>query len=277
MKNILVILCVFVLGNQLAIGQHTDDKNPILTEKFFIYAGVFSPFKQVIFGFRGSIPGEDDDLIDLDETLDLKGIQGTFNTNFNWRFSKNWSLNSDFFSLRTANEAVLDRDIIWNGYTLKKGTTVEGGYGASVLKVGVGRTISRGQKHEFGALLGVYLLSLNGFLSGTAFLDDKEIELEKSKISVTLPLPSIGLSYIYAPGKKLSFYAKAEWFGIKIENINGSLWNISPGIRYQFFKHIGANLNYKYLKLIGNVDQAMWKGSFEMQFQGPSLGLIATF
>jgi hypothetical protein len=40
---------------------------------------------------------------------------------------------------------------------------------------------------------------------------------------------------------------------------------------------IGANLNYKYLNLSGSVDQKEWKGSFELEFQGPSFGIIATF
>ncbi|MGI9531161.1 hypothetical protein [Lutimonas sp.] len=277
MKKILVFLVVFVLTCQFTMAQEKDKNNPILSEKFFIYAGVFSPFKQVTFGFKATIPEEDDNLIDIDETFDLQGIQSTFNTNFNWRFSKKWSLNSDFFSLRTSNDVILGEDVIWNGYTFKKGTSIEGGYGASVWKIGVGRTLSSGKKHEFRALLGVYLLGLNGFLAGSAFLDGEEIELEKQKVSVTLPLPSIGLSYIYAPTIKLSFFAKVEWFGIKIDDISGSLWDISPGVRYQFFKHIGVNLNYKYLNLFGDVDQNMWKGSFEMEFQGPSLGLIATF
>ena len=197
------------------------------------------------FGFQASLPDDDDNLIDFDETLNLEGIQLSLTANFYWRFSKNWSLNADFFSLRTRNSTVLDRDIVWDKYTLKKGTSVEGGYGATVVKVGVARTLVSAKKHELGALIGVYLLGLNGFLSGNALLDDKEIELEKSKISVTLPLPSIGLSYVYAPTKKLSLYAKGEWFGLKIGNIDGALWNLTPGIRYQFFEHIGANLNYK--------------------------------
>lgn len=275
-KALLLFILLFVLI-QYSFGQKLENSNPILTEKFFIYAGVFIPLNQVSFGFQASLPDEEDNIIDFDEVLNLKGIQNSFTANFYWRFSKNWSLNSDYFSLRTRNDAVLDRDIVWDKFTLKKGTSIEGGYGASVLKVGVGRTILRKNKHEFGALLGVYVLALNGFLSGDALLNDQEVELEKSKISLTLPLPSIGLSYIYAPTKKLSLYVKGEWFGIKVANIDGSLWNISPGIRYQFFKHIGANLNYKYLNLFGNVDQEEWKGSFELDFQGPSFGIFATF
>ena len=277
MKKFFLLILVIFAVQQNSFGQIDDDKNPILTEKFFIYAGVFSPLEQVDFAFNGSLPADDDFIIDLDETLKIKGLKNTFSTNFNWRFSKKWSLNSEYFSVRTKNIIVLEKDIVWNGYTLKKGTTIDGGYGVGVFKLGVGRVISKGKKHEFGALLGVYLLGVNGFISGTAFLDDDQVELDKSKISVTLPLPAIGLSYIYAPTTKLSFYAKGEWFGIKVDNLNGAIWNLSPGVRYQFFKHIGANLSYNYLSLNGNVDQENWKGSFQLQFQGPSLGLIAAF
>ena len=277
MKRAFLLFVLMIVFIQPFFGKKVDNGNPILNEKFFIYAGIFSPSNQVAFGFQASLPDEDDNIIDLDEVLNLKGIQNSFTANFYWRFSKNWSLNSDFFSLRTKNNVILDRDIVWDKYTLKKGTSIEGGYGASVFKIGVGRTIVRSKKHELGALVGVYVLGLNGFVSGNALLNDQEIELEKSKISLTLPLPSFGLSYIFAPTEKLSFYAKGEWFGIKIADIDGSLWNLSPGVRYQFFKHIGANLSYKYLSLFGNVDQEEWKGAFDLEFQGPSFGIIATF
>ena len=279
MKRIFLICLVLLLNGELIHAQDTiaKNKNTILTEKFYIYAGVFAPFKEVKFAFSASVPGEDDDIIDLDETLNIDGIQVTFNTNFNWRFAKKWSLNADYFSLRTNNSVVLPKDIKWDKYTIKKGSTIEGGYGASVLKVGFGRIISRGDKHEFQGLIGVYLLGVNGFLSGMGFVDDKEIELERSRVSVTLPLPSIGLSFIYAPTEKLSFFAKGEWFGIKIGDIDGSLWNLSPGANYRFSEYIGASLSYKFLQLFGNVTQEDWNGSFEMQFQGPSLGLTASF
>jgi len=174
MNKYILLLLTFFSAQQLSFAQidSDDKKNSILTEKFFIYAGVFSPLEQVAFAFKGSVPDDNEDDIDFDEILDIKGLKNTFSTNFQWRFSKKWSLNSDYFSVRTKNIVVLDRDIVWNGYTLKKGTTIDGGYGVGVFKLGVGRVISRGKKHEFGALLGVYLLGVNGFISGTAFLDE---------------------------------------------------------------------------------------------------------
>lgn len=279
MKIYLLVLLTILLSCHSIHSQDTivPQRNPVLTKKFYIFAGVFAPFRQVKFGFAGSFPMPYNDFIDIDETLNLEGIQATFNTNFYWRFSDKWSLNADYFSLRTRNEFVLPKDIKWDKYILKKGSTVEIGYGASILKTGFARVISRGNKHELKGLIGIYFLGVNGSISGIAFVNDEEVELDRSQISVTLPLPSIGLSYLYAPTRKLSFIVKGEWFGIQIDNLGGSLWNLSPGVQYQFSDRIGAQLNYKYISLDGNVDNLNWNGSFQLQFHGPSIGMTASF
>lgn len=279
MKKLLIVLCITLVSSGFMNAQDSIgwQKNPILTKKIYIYAGAFAPLKKVRFGFEGTAPVPYKDLIDVDKTFDLEGIQPTFNANVHWRFSKNWSMNADYFSLRTRNTVVLPRDIVWDKYTLKKGSTVEGGYGVSVLKIGFGRAISRGLKHELEGLVGIYILSPNGFVSGLAYVNEEEFFLDRSEISVTLPLPSIGLKYLYAPTRTLSFFARAEWFGIKVDGIEGSLWSLSPGVQFQFSRYIGARLSYKYLNLIGNVDTLNWNGSFELLFNGPSLGLTASF
>lgn len=270
---------LLMIANEFVYAQDTlaIKKNPILTKKFYLYAGIFAPLRQVKFGFNASVPSEGEEVIDFDETFSLEGIQTTLNTNFNWRYSKNWSLNADYFSVQTKNSVELKKDVVWDKYTLKKGSIVEGGYGASVLKAGFGRVISRGDKHEFEGLIGLYILGLNGFVSGIGYVNEEAFVLDKSPVSVTLPMPSFGLSYIYAPTRNLSFFAKAEWFGIKIGNISGSLWNLSPAVQYNFSQHIGARFSYKYLNLFGDVNEEKWKGTFELQFHGPSLGLSASF
>ena len=279
MKKFLLVF-LFLLGTchfMCAQDSIARKKNPVLTKKIYIYAGAFAPLKKVRFGFAGTSPVPYQDLVDIDKTFSLEGIQPTFNANIDWRFSKNWSMNADYFSLRTKNTVVLPRDIVWDKYTLKKGSTIEGGYGVSVLKIGFGRAISRGLKHELEGLVGIYILSPNGFVSGLAYVNEEEVFLDRSEISVTLPLPSIGLKYLYAPTRTLSFFAKAEWFGIKVDGIEGSLWSLSPGMQFQFSKYIGARLSYKYLNLRGDVDNSNWNGSFELLFNGPSLGLTASF
>ena len=222
MKKLLLVLltCMFTcqyIHPQDVIHQH---KNPVLTKKFYAYAGVFVPLRQVRFGFAGTAPVPYKELIDIDKTFNLEGIQATLNAFFVWRFSDKWSLNADYFSLRTRNVGELPKDIVWDKYTLKEGSIVEGGYGASVLKVGFGRVISRGAKHELKGLIGFYFLGVNGFISGLAYINEKEVFLDRSQISVTLPLPSVGLSYLYAPTRKLSLFAHAEWFGIRFSEKN---------------------------------------------------------
>jgi len=54
------------------------------------------------------------------------------------------------------------------------------GYSISLYRVFFGRVISRGQKHELGAGLGIHALNPKGFIEGNAFIDDQEAGFERS-------------------------------------------------------------------------------------------------
>lgn len=259
-------------------SQNNIDKNPILTDKILFSAGIFSPFQQVGIGANGSVQTGVVDDIDFDQAFKLNGIQNTFTFDFLWRFSKKWSLSTDFFRIGNENKTVLQEDIEWGDLIFKKGSEIEGGFGLSLFKVFFGRVISRGDKHEFGGGLGIHALSVDGFIAGNAIIDDDDnIKFERSEVSVILPLPNFGFWYFYAPNEKWALTARLDWFGIKIGDISGRLWNINPGVRYQVFKHVGLNLSYKYLKISANIDKDSWNGDFSMLFQGPSFTITGNF
>ena len=277
MKNIIIILFIYIATIQLSFSQNSDNKNPILTDKFLVSAGIYSPFKQVKFGADGTLPSGVIDDIDFDESFGLDGIQNTFTFNFIWRFSKNWSVSTDYFRIGSENKAILNEDIEWNGYTFQKGSQVKAGFGISLYKIFFGRVISRGNKHEFGGGLGIHAFNVDGFIEGNALIDDVSVGFEKSEVSVILPLPNIGFWYYYAPTKKWAFTAKMDWFGIKIGDISGVLWNINPGINYQIFENLGVSLNYKYISIAADVDKDTWNGDFNLGFQGPSFTITGNF
>lgn len=279
----LFFFSVFILTVQIVLSQNKTKQNPILTDKLLVSAGVFSPLKQVKLGADGSIPTAISEDIDFGEAFKLEGIQNTFTFNFMWRFSKNkkWSVSGDYFRIGSENKAVLEEDIVWEDLIFKAGSKIEGGFGLSLFKIFFGRVISRGEKHEFGGGFGFHALNVGAFIEGNAIInsgeDDENISFKRNEVSVVLPLPNIGFWYFYAPTEKWALTARMEWFGIKIGDISGVLWNINPGVNYQAFKNIGLSLNYKFLQIAANVDKDSWKGDFSMQFQGPSFTVTANF
>ncbi len=280
-KGSFFLFLLYLITNQFCYSQNTDAKNPILTDKFLVSAGIYTPIKDVEVSVEGSIPTADiiDKDLDFDEGFKLEDFETTLTIDFMWRFSRSnkWSLRVEYFKISNTEKAVLTEDVEWEDLIFKEGTSVKGGFGIALYKIFFGRTISTGDKHEFGGGLGVHALDVSAFIEGNAQINEDEFDFERSEVSIVAPLPNIGFWYFYAPTEKWSFTAKLDWFGIKIGDVGGSLWNLSPGVNYNIFKNIGLGLNYKFFRVDVDVDKDDWKGGFAMSFSGPAFTINGYF
>lgn len=281
MKSILSILVFLVTFGSL-FSQNEDDKHPILKDRFIIGAGWYFPNRDIKFGIEGNVTIdviEDLEEIDFDETLGLSAGDNTFNMNFLWRFSGNkfWSVKGEYFKVGTTRNVTLDEEIEWEDITYPVGGEAEVSYGISLYRIFFGRVISTGQKHELGGGLGIHGLNVKASVAGEGFVGDTSAGFNRSEVSAFLPLPNIGLWYIWAPSDRWAFSANLDWFGIKIDNISGGLWNISPGVTFQIIRNLGINLNYEFMNFNANIDETNFRGSFDLTFSGPSLRVIGNF
>jgi len=272
MKQIVILF--ILISQQLVFSQIENDKNLILVDKFRFNAGVYFPTEILKIGANGDNSNLD---FDFNEAFKLDHYETTFFFNFFWRFSKKWVLSTEYFGVSESQKVELEDDISWNEYTFKKGSNVEAGYGLNMYRIFVGRVISRGVKHEFSGGLGIHAMNINAFIKGKAFINEENFEFKKSAISSTIPLPNIGIWYIYAPTAKLSLMGRLDWFGITIGEYSGSLWNLGPSINYQVFKNIGIGAGYRYFKASAKVDKPNWDGKFSVTYKGPIISLSGNF
>ena len=281
MKKCAFSFTVFLLAFNIVCAQDESDKNPILTENFIIEAGWFFPSDNVDIGVSGStdLDLEDIDDIDFDEEIGISGGQNTFNLHFKWRFSKSnlWSLSGEYFRLAPEETVTLNEEIEWEGVIYPVGGEATLGYSIALYRIFFGRVISRGQKHELGAGLGIHGLNTKAFVEGNAFIDNQSAGFERQEESIFLPLPNVGASYTWAPSMRWAFMARVDWFGIKIDNISGGLWNVSPVVTYLFSNTIGVSASYQFINFNADIDQDNWQGGFDLTFGGPSVRLVAHF
>lgn len=215
--------------------------------------------------------------IDFDQHFNINDYQNTFSLTFTWRFAKNWNLSAEYFGVNRENAVVLEENIEWRDVTFKKGTGVKGGFDFALYRAFIGRVIARGDHYEFGGGLGAHTVRISPFIKGDAYLNDRDFEYQRNRVSSTLPLPNLGLWFIYAPTEKLSLNAKLDWFVIKVDNTTGSLWDITPTISYQVFRNAGVSVGYKYLSFCVDVDKPRWEKNIDLQFKGPSFSLFGNF
>ena len=276
MKSILTILAFLVTFGS-AFSQTGEDKHPLLTDRFIIGAGWYFPTRDIKVEVAGDIEGLED--IDFDETLGLSQGDNTFNFVFFWRFSKNkfWSVRGEYFKVGSTRNVTLDEEIEWEDITYPVGGEAEVSFGVGLYRVFFGRVISTGQKHELGGGLGIHGLKVSASVAGEGFIGDQSAGFEESEAEAFLPLPNIGFWYTWAPTDKWAFSANLDWFGIKIDNISGGLWNVSPGVTYQIIRNLGVNLNYEFMNFNADIDGTDFRGSFDLTFSGPSIRVMGNF
>lgn len=161
--------------------------------------------------------------------------------------------------------------------TFKEGTGVKAGFEFALYRVFLGRVIATGQHYELGGGLGAHTITITPLIEGKAFINERELEYERHQVSKTLPLPNIGLWFIYAPTQKISLSAKLDWFGLKVDNTAGSLWDITPSFNYQVFRNVGISASYKYLNIAVDLDKEKWQGSLDLEFRGPAISIFGKF
>lgn len=287
-NQILIVALFLFLGTSLFSQEINDkdlkadieNKHPLLSNRFTFYTGIYSSTKGIKVGVNGA---SDNEIIDFNEKVDFNNNEITLFLNFNWRFSRMWTLSAEYFSVKNGISSEDETNFEWEDQIFNGGAGVKLGLNVNMYRIMFGRTISKGLKHEVGAGLGVHTLDIETYIEGYAFINNDEtgegaeVEFEKNTVSVVAPLPNIGAWYFYAPTQKWMFAARLDWFALTIGEYSGSLWNLGAGANYQFHKNIGVGLKYRYFDFTAGVDKDNWNGKFSLIFQGPLLTLNANF
>ncbi len=266
--------------NKNDLNKSVEVKHPLLSDNFTFYVGAYSSFKEIKVGANGTA---DNNLIDFSDRFDFNNNEITLFLNFNWRFSRMWSLSSEYFSIKNGISKQLSDQIIWDDYVFDTGVDVKVGFNMQMYRVMIGRTISKGNKHELGIGLGVHALDIETYIEGNAYLSENttgnniDVAFERRAVNALAPLPNVGAWYFYAPNTKWMFTTRVDWFGITVGNYSGSMWNLAAGANYQFHKHFGLGLKYRYFDFVSTIDQERWQGKFALNFHGPLLTVNANF
>jgi hypothetical protein len=272
MKRILLLMMILIIiSAQHTFGQEKESKHPILTNRFQLGIGFYYPTQRV--QFKVNSDAEDQE-IEFDQTFDFNNNQITPYINFEWRFTKKWKLEADYFNINYATSAVLEEDIEAGDYIFNKGSTVGIGYKINLYRLFVGRVISSGFKHELGAGLGLHVLDLGPYIEGNIIVDDGSNEFKRTDVSATAPLPNIALWYYFTPTEKWAFTVKVDWFSLTIDQYSGSLWDISPSVRYQIIKNLGVAIDYRFFGVNAKIREEQWDGGVKLSFSGPTVTLI---
>ncbi len=229
-------------------------------KKFTIKAGGYFPLHDANLQVTGKLGLGFGTKISLEDSLNLEKDQSTFKIDAEWRFFPRHRLKISYFDLSrdavtaiTANLTVGDEVFVVNdiiGTNLKWQTFVVS-YTWSFLQT---------NKYEVGATIGAHITT------GKFSLASLSLNLGQAETkSLTLPLPTIGLTGAYAFTPKLILTSGAGLFALKIDDIKGSQMNFDLDLEYNAWKYVGFGIGYNFYRLDVNVDEddSIWEAKYQ--------------
>jgi len=257
-------------------AQKTDDStgyHPFLSDKFHLGLGGFWPQKSFKIRVDGSDPTEE---IDFEEDLAYDESESTTSLNFRWRYSKNWSLWGQYWVVDSENSAILTEDIEWEDIIFEEGTFVSSGVDFSVVRIFLGRSFWNKPGHEFGAGGGIHWMEIDSFIEGQ-IITDTTTEFRHESANTSLPLPNIGVWYMYSWSPRWLVDARLDWLSASVGKYSGGLWHAQGGIHYQISRTFGIGFAYSSFNVDADVDEGDWRGHIETEQNGPRLELTASW
>lgn len=267
---------LFLIISQYSFAQTNDSfkAHPMMTDKFEVSFGLFFPEES----FKLKVNGENpEDEIDFNSQFDHENSFTTYFFNFGWHFANRWKLSAEYFGLKNRYKDELKKDFKIGELVFEKGSSVEIGTGWKLARLYLSWSAVKNLKHELGLGLGAHVVRVDAYIEGEVLTNIGDVEFEKSSVKATVPLPNIGIWYLYAPSYRWLFSMRVDWFAINVSDYGGSLWNLAPGVSYQVLKNLGLGLSYRYFDISAQMNESDWKGQLNLIHKGPLLSITVNF
>jgi hypothetical protein len=180
--------------------------------------------------------------VDFEDDLGFTDSQSVFRFAAFYEFNERHRLDLDVFDLSQSSVVTLSRDIEWGDSVFPISAEVSTGLDLTIYKVAYTYHMLRREKYRLGVTGGLYIADIALHLN----LLENDVE---ERGDVTAPLPVLGLRGEYFFSDRWRASASAEWFGLEIDEYDGTLRDFLIGVDYRFANHAAVGLGYNNVKI----------------------------
>jgi hypothetical protein len=249
--------------------QAVPEDQPWHARRFKFSAGVFFPSNNTEAEY-----GQFEDLIDFEKDLGFDKNTTSFTGSFEWRISRRSRLSGDFFYLKRTSTKTLQRDIEFGDNTYTVNARISAFADNQIIRLIYGYAFISKPKYEIGALIGTHVLLGDMGIK----LEGENQELERREnFDFTAPLPDIGLWGEFVLGKKIGLYVNANYFALKVDNIDGRILSYNLSVLYNVYKNFSLTAGYSGLNIRVDVERERLNGYLKWNYNGPALTATYSF
>ncbi|WP_028774108.1 DUF481 domain-containing protein [Shewanella waksmanii] len=294
------ILALCLLAAPCAAENETTVVEPTLAEKkskTIIRVGGFYSNSNSSMDVTDPLLGRDFQ-IDFEEDLKLEESQFLPFFELFYHFNDQHILYMDWKQLhRSAEVTQLTKpfqvELDGTLYDFKAGSKIDTTLNIDIARIGYGYNFYQGNNYNLGFSIGLHAMFIKTGFEGqigacqvtTATADCPTVPVPKTvDTKVTAPLPDIGLYGDYEFADRFRFTAHAQYFYVKLDDLEGGLVDIRAGVEAEITEnwHMTAAFNYyevdvDYDQKLRNTDLNVASYNLYYSFIGPMLSVSYRF
>jgi len=208
--------------------------------------------------------------IDLEEDIGYEsGIQIN-RINLRYRFTDKHSLKYAFFQLDRTSNRVIDRNLTIGDTEFQLNANITSDFDYSLHSISYGYSLRSDDDSRLDLLAGLYYITTKFSIA--------ESNLGKfESVSVSAPLPMVGLNFEKKLAGQWNLSTSATIFKLDFEEYNGTLYDLRIRVDYQFTDRFGLGLAYNWHKLDAGVKHENAIADFNLTANGAEITAVMRF
>lgn len=134
------------------------------------------------------------------------------------------------------------------------------------------------EKTRINLSLGFHVTDFLLRFEGAAEVGEELVQDTVESRQLLAPLPTIGVYATHSFNEHVSISARGDFFSLKIDDYDGTLWNARIGANYRFNKKFGIGAGWRLVSYdVGISGAGDLEGRIEYKFNGPFVVFEAGF
>lgn len=262
-------------GGAADIKVAATRESPLFDDPFMVSLGTFLLTTETKISIDGTA-GNTGTIIDTQKDLGFKDAD-RFRLDATWRFAPKHKVRAMAFSISQSNTKTLDREITVGDTVYPVNVEVTARNSTTVYELAYEYSFLRRENYEITASAGLHAIDFSFSLRGTGTVNGQTGQASTETASVTAPLPVFGLRGLWEIAPNWYLDAQAQYFALKIDNIDGKITDLRAGLTYMIGRHWGLGAGYNRFVTTVGVDKNSFDGELKWNYSGAQVFVTASF
>ena len=199
--------------------------------------------------------------VDFEEDLGLRESQQVGRFTMFRNFRDRHQLDLDVFDLSQNSNKILETSIEWGGSIFPVSADVGTALDLRIYKIAYSYYLWREPKFRLGATGGLYIADIGLRMRWR----DNDVD-EVGEITAPLPVFGIRGEYYFSDRWRLS--GSAEWFGLEIDDYDGTLDDVIVSLDYRFSERTALGVGYNHVHINVDATEKHLRADLDWRYSG---------